>query len=166
MFSKPSSKLDNARIPTEWWLRPVSRQARVGEHRAVVWKFVYRRPPAASRSKFGVSMTEPKQLRWANPVSSSRMTSTFGESADGRTGDGHAGVDSLVVRRTIGRVVTVMPVIIAPAAADDNLSGCPVRLCAICRARPKDSHPKDEQPPPWPTGSQLCRPACAALRKQ
>ena len=80
-------------------------------------------------SKFGVSMTEPKQLRWANPVSSSRMTSTFGESADGRTGDGHAGVDSLVVRRTIGRVVTVMPVIIAPVAAEDNLS-CAGRLGA------------------------------------
>ncbi len=28
------------RMPTEWWLRPVNRHARVGEHSAVVWKFV------------------------------------------------------------------------------------------------------------------------------
>jgi hypothetical protein len=26
-------------IPFEWWFRPVSRQARVGEQSAVVWKF-------------------------------------------------------------------------------------------------------------------------------
>jgi hypothetical protein len=26
-------------IPQLWWLRPVSTQARVGEHSAVVWKF-------------------------------------------------------------------------------------------------------------------------------
>ena len=25
-------------IPTAWWLRPVSTQARVGEQSAVVWK--------------------------------------------------------------------------------------------------------------------------------
>ena len=24
-------------MPTEWWLRPVSRACRVGAHRAVVW---------------------------------------------------------------------------------------------------------------------------------
>jgi hypothetical protein len=38
-----------APIPTEWWLRPESNAARVGEHRAVVWKRLNRRPPAASR---------------------------------------------------------------------------------------------------------------------
>ena len=27
-------------IPLAWWLRPVSRQARVGEHSAVVWKLL------------------------------------------------------------------------------------------------------------------------------
>ena len=40
-------------MPTEWWLRPVIRQARVGEQSAVVWKPVYRTPPAASRSNVG-----------------------------------------------------------------------------------------------------------------
>jgi hypothetical protein len=32
-------------IPTEWWLRPVSSAARVGEHSAVVWNRVYLSPP-------------------------------------------------------------------------------------------------------------------------
>ena len=40
MFGKPVSKSATLRIPTEWWLRPVSRLARVGEHTGVTWKFV------------------------------------------------------------------------------------------------------------------------------
>jgi hypothetical protein len=35
---------------TEWWLRPVSSAARVGEHRAVVWNWLYRSPRPATRS--------------------------------------------------------------------------------------------------------------------
>ena len=46
-------------MPTEWWLRPVRRHARVGEHSAVVWKLASRTPPAASRSISGVAMSEP-----------------------------------------------------------------------------------------------------------
>ena len=46
-------------MPTLWWLRPVSSAARVGEHSGVTWKFVYCRPLAASRSMFGVSISEP-----------------------------------------------------------------------------------------------------------
>ncbi len=46
-------------MPTRWWLRPVSRQARVGEQTAVVWKLVKRTPPAANRSMLGVAMSEP-----------------------------------------------------------------------------------------------------------
>jgi hypothetical protein len=42
-----------------WWLRPVRRHERVGEHSAVVWKFARRTPSAASASMLGVSMTEP-----------------------------------------------------------------------------------------------------------
>ena len=59
MLGKPVSKLEIARMPTAWWLRPVSRQARVGEQSAVVWKPVKRTPPAASASMFGVAMVEP-----------------------------------------------------------------------------------------------------------
>jgi hypothetical protein len=41
------------------WLRPVSRQDRVGEHSAVVCHCVYRTPWAAMRSMFGVSIGPP-----------------------------------------------------------------------------------------------------------
>jgi hypothetical protein len=41
------------------WLRPVSRQERVGEHRAVVCHWVNRTPLAAIRSIFGVSTGPP-----------------------------------------------------------------------------------------------------------
>ena len=37
---KPVFQLLTPRMPTLWWLRPLSRQARVGEHNAVVWKLV------------------------------------------------------------------------------------------------------------------------------
>jgi hypothetical protein len=46
-------------MPLRWWLRPVSRQALVGEHSEVVWKFASRTPVAASPSITGVSMSEP-----------------------------------------------------------------------------------------------------------
>ena len=48
-------------MPTAWWLRPVITHARVGEHRLVTWKWLYRRPPAARPSMAGVAMSEPKQ---------------------------------------------------------------------------------------------------------
>jgi hypothetical protein len=71
------------RMPTSWWLRPVSSEARVGEHSGVTWKFVYRSPSAASRSMFGVLRSDPKQPSCAKPVSSRRMTTTFGASGPG-----------------------------------------------------------------------------------
>ena len=46
-------------MPLRWWFRPVSRQARVGEHSDVVWKFASLTPPAARPSITGVSMSEP-----------------------------------------------------------------------------------------------------------
>ena len=41
------------------WLRPVSRQERVGEHIAVVCHWVNRTPSPAIRSMFGVSTGPP-----------------------------------------------------------------------------------------------------------
>ena len=73
-------------MPTEWWLRPVSSAWRVGEHSAVVWKRLYLRPFAASRSAVGVFTGPPKALDAAKPTSSSRTTSTFGAPAGGRSG--------------------------------------------------------------------------------
>ena len=35
--------------PTVWLFRPVSSAARVGEHSAVTWNRLYRRPPSAIR---------------------------------------------------------------------------------------------------------------------
>src|SRR5271156_3863496 len=71
MFGNPVSKLEIARMPTAWWLRPVSRQARLGEHRAVVWKPVNRPPPAARASVLGVSGVEPANVRPIPPSNAS-----------------------------------------------------------------------------------------------
>ena len=64
MFGKPVLKFETARMPTLWWLRPVSSAARVGEHSGVTWKFVYRRPSAARRSMFGVSIVGAVAAEW------------------------------------------------------------------------------------------------------
>jgi hypothetical protein len=40
MCGKPVLQFDTPRMPTVWWLRPVSKHARVGEHSAVVWKLL------------------------------------------------------------------------------------------------------------------------------
>ena len=66
-------------MPAEWWLRPVRSACRVGEHRAVVWKRLYFKPPAASFSAFGVWQGPPKALDDPNPASSmSTDQGTFG----------------------------------------------------------------------------------------
>ena len=73
-------------IPTEWWLRPVSIAWRVGAHSAVVWKRLYFRPPAASRSAVGVWHGPPNVLDAPKPTSSSSTISTFGAPAGGSSG--------------------------------------------------------------------------------
>src|SRR5688500_998176 len=73
-------------IPTVWWLRPDSRAARVGAHRAVVWKRLYFSPFPASRSAVGIAHGPPNALEAAKPTSSSRTTSTLGAPAGGRSG--------------------------------------------------------------------------------
>src|SRR3954463_1478271 len=73
-------------IPTVWWLRPDSNAARVGAHSAVVWKRLYFRPFAASRSAVGVAHGPPNALEAAKPTSSSKTTSTLGAPAGGRNG--------------------------------------------------------------------------------
>jgi len=73
-------------IPTEWWLRPDSNAARVGEHNEVVWNRVYLSPLLASRSKVGVWHGPPNTLAAPKPTSSSSTTSRFGAPAGGRSG--------------------------------------------------------------------------------
>jgi uncharacterized protein len=58
---------------------------RVGEHSAVVWKRLYLRPPFANRSAVGVWHGPPNALDAPKPTSSSRITSTFGAPAGGRS---------------------------------------------------------------------------------
>ena len=65
-------------VPQLWWLRPASRAARVGLHRAVVWNRVYFSPLFASLSMFGVGTGPPNVEHMPKPTSSSRMSSTFG----------------------------------------------------------------------------------------
>src|SRR5208282_5107593 len=65
-------------MPAEWWLRPVKSACRVGEQRAVVWKRLYFRPPAASFSAAGVWQGPPKTLAEPKPASSIRTIRTLG----------------------------------------------------------------------------------------
>ncbi len=46
----------------EWWLRPVRRATRVGEHSAVVWNRLYFSPWLATRSSVGIGMAPPNVL--------------------------------------------------------------------------------------------------------
>jgi hypothetical protein len=73
-------------MPTAWWLRPLSRAARVGEHSAVVWKRVYFSPVEASRSAVGMRHGPPKAVDAPNPTSSISTTRTLGAPAGGRSG--------------------------------------------------------------------------------
>ncbi len=73
-------------IPTEWWLRPVSVAARVGEHSAVVWNLVYLSPSSASRSAVGVRHGPPNADAAPNPTSSIMMRRMLGAPCGGRTG--------------------------------------------------------------------------------
>jgi len=53
-----------------WWLRPVRKIERVGEHSAVVCHWVYARPLSASLSRVGMLMRPPYGDQAAWPVSS------------------------------------------------------------------------------------------------
>src|SRR5215475_8261249 len=85
-------------MPQVWWLRPVSSAARVGEHSAVVWKWLYFSPFLATRSKFGVGIGPPKVLVAPKPVSSVMMSRTLGAPLGAVTPVGKSGLDSLALR--------------------------------------------------------------------
>ena len=84
-------------IDTEWWFRPVSSAWRVGAQR--LWcEIGVLQSPAARLSAVGVWHGPPKALDAPKPMSSNRMTNTFGapwrqQRLDGRElGVGIAGV--------------------------------------------------------------------------
>ena len=66
-----------------WWLRPVSSAARVGEHSAVTWKRLYRRPCSATRVITGVETGPPNVDGFPKPASSISTSSTFGAPSGG-----------------------------------------------------------------------------------
>ena len=57
-------------MPTVVALRPVSSDARVGEHSAVVWNCESFTPRSAMRVMAGISTSPPKQSQVAMPMSS------------------------------------------------------------------------------------------------
>src|ERR1700743_3381128 len=69
-LGKPSVNSSIIAMPTVVALRPVSSDARVGEHRAVVWNCDSRTPRSAIRVMAGISTRPPKQSHVAMPVSS------------------------------------------------------------------------------------------------
>src|ERR1700686_4117670 len=84
--------------PTEWWLRPVIKAARVGEHNAVEWNCVKRRPAFAMRSRLGVGIRPPKVLGAPKPTSSVMISNTFGAPFGGTTVGGQYGVEVVASR--------------------------------------------------------------------
>jgi hypothetical protein len=81
-----------------WWSRPVIRAARVGEHRAVVWKRLYFKPRLASRSKVGVGIGPPKVLEAPKSTSSVMMSKTLGAPLGASTSLGKSGLDAVALR--------------------------------------------------------------------
>ena len=65
-------------VLTVWWFRPVLSALRVGEHSAVVWKLLKRRPDAASMSIVGVWIGPPNVLGPPKPTSSINTMTTLG----------------------------------------------------------------------------------------
>src|SRR5450631_1212311 len=61
-----------------WWFRPVLSALRVGEHSAVVWKLLKRRPSCASWSMVGVRIGPPNVLGPPKPMSSISTITTLG----------------------------------------------------------------------------------------
>src|SRR3954471_4014093 len=85
-------------IPLVVWFRPVIRQDRVGEHSAVVWKFVYVSPRSAIRLTFGASTSPPYGSMAEKPTSSRTTYSTLGASsgAIGWVNGSQSGTESLM----------------------------------------------------------------------
>src|SRR5215475_12896578 len=73
-------------FPLRWWLRPVRKVERVGEHSAVVCHCEYIRPLSASFWSVGMLMRPPIGDQAASPVSSYRITSTLGDPSGARAG--------------------------------------------------------------------------------
>ena len=104
-FGKPDAASEMQAIPFVVWLRPVNRQDRVGEHSAVVWKFVYLMPRCAIRLMFGVSIRPPNGSIAEKPTSSSTTYRMLGapSGAIGWRYGSQSGTESLMSMLTTPR---------------------------------------------------------------
>src|SRR5664279_332946 len=78
MPGKPELNSAIVAMPFDVALRPVSSDALVGEHKAVVWKFEYLTPCSAIFAIVGVWTGPPNTSIVAYPMSSHATNSTFG----------------------------------------------------------------------------------------
>ncbi len=89
---------------------PLISVARVGQQRAVLWKSVNRSPPAASASRFGVSISPPKQPRSENPMSSVSTIRMFGRSlSDDPAADTATGHATISIEKQMAVFVILQP---------------------------------------------------------
>ena len=92
------SQLDTTPMPTEWWLRPVSRQARLGEHSAVVWKLLNRSTDRGQPVDVRRVDVRPVAAEVGEPHVVEHDEHDVGAPRRGIIGAGHHGVDSPTVR--------------------------------------------------------------------
>src|ERR671927_782134 len=99
---KPSATSLTVPIPLLWALRPVSSDARVGEHNAVVWNCVNCTPDSAIRRIAGVSINPPYRSHDPKPMSSQTTNNTFGapSGARGSSNGRQSGTDCRTSRLT------------------------------------------------------------------
>src|ERR1044072_4205383 len=106
--------------------------ARVGEHSAVEWKLVKRRPCAAMRSSAGVGTTPPNVPGAPKPTSSVMMSNTLGAHFGGTTRGAHQGSDaeafsSIAPPNAAGGGGICLPLMVVVAPGDPSV---PVTSCA------------------------------------
>src|SRR5215510_5529956 len=75
---KPCAPSVMHELPLRWWLRPVMKVERVGEHSAVVCHCEYISPRSASFCSVGMLIPPPNGDHADRPVSSYRTIRTFG----------------------------------------------------------------------------------------
>src|SRR5262245_51361721 len=105
--------------------------ARVGEQREVEWKFVYRSPFFAMRSRAGVGTTPPNVPGAPKPASSVMMSSTLGAPFGGTTRGAHHALDSaafsLITPPKVGSGGgSCFPLIEVVASGEPGVAGWPL----------------------------------------
>ncbi len=134
-------------IPTVVALRPVSSDARVGEHSAVVWNWVSRTPRSAIRDMVGICTSPPKQSQVAIPVSSQtryKMLGAFSGAVGAAYGPQSASESR--ISNSILPLNSVDPVVPVTTGQPHSRCGPACRIsCAEC-TRCQGSQPNAKSP--------------------